>query len=141
MADNVMDSMKRHLMGSENRDKFKWAHKQIDKTFYAFDLDFVLVEKEPLGIVAFVDFKTPLDRITFAEVLGYESLKVIAPIYVIESSDPENGPFVVSEYKGGDFKPEPPSVDLRWIGEFADWAALEGWERALRERYRNPVSL
>ena len=88
-----MDKDKQALQGSPLRDKFKRAHKQLSGRFYATDLDFILVEKEPPGIVACFDYKHPMDRITFAEVLAYNALN--CPVYIIQASDPEHGPFRV----------------------------------------------
>ena len=50
---------KRELKGSLSRDNFNLWHKTppMPKSFYASDLDFVLVEKAPPRIVAIIDYK------------------------------------------------------------------------------------
>ncbi len=126
--------MNKELKGSESRDTYKQMHKiKTSKYFYACDVDFVLVAKNPEGIIAFQDFKKPNDRITFAEVLAYNDLLKLAPVYIVVSDDPENGPFVVKEYIEGDWSPEPPKVELKEIYRCDDWDGLNEWEEKLRE--------
>ena len=50
---------KSELKGSPSRDAFNLWHKTppMPKSFYASDLDFVLVEKAPPRIVAIIDYK------------------------------------------------------------------------------------
>ena len=130
-----MDCFKQALKGSPARDAFKQAHKKIDPTYYAFDLDLVLVSKSPPGIVAGFDYKTTTDRITFAEALGYNDLLCQFPIFIVESDDPDNGPFTIFEYLGGDWKPEPPVCQLRRVCTCDDWRAFRFFELGLRSEY------
>jgi hypothetical protein len=69
-----MDDNKLNCKGSPSRDAFKWWHKHLIETFYACDLDFVLVEKDFPGIVAILDYKQPGDTVTFSEALAYNRL-------------------------------------------------------------------
>ena len=138
---------KRSWQGSERRDIFKRLHKQLNGSFYGCDLDFTLVSKYPPGIVAFLDYKTPWDMVQFSEVLAYNDLMDKAPVYIIEASNPQTGPFTIRQYKGGDWRPNPPKVQLQTVAVCSDWEALGRWERDLRMRYnkmafapnRNPL--
>ena len=130
-----MDDRKRKLKGSESRDTFKQLHKELNRRFYASDLDLVLVEKNPPGQVACIDFKLPYDHVSFAEVLTYNDQLKIAPVFIIESPDPLAGPFRVLQYLGGDWHPEPPSVKLELVCVCEDWAEFGVWENALRLAY------
>jgi len=133
MITNDDSSNQRNFKGSASRDIFKWAHKQfLPSNQYACDLDFVLVSKYPPGIAAFLDFKKPNDYITFSEVLAYNALIKIAPLYIVKAVNPEIGPFEIFQYQGGDWRPEPPVVEL--VNEFycKDWAEFAQWEARLR---------
>lgn len=132
-----MNDDKRNLQGSDRRDIFKRVHKTLSRRFYACDLDFVWAEKSPPGIVAFVDYKHPSDGVTFSEVLVYNTLLKIAPVYIIESPNPELGPFKVLSYLGGDWRPEPPMVHTELARTCPTWAALEQFEQEIRDRYRS----
>ena len=127
-----MDDSKRALKGSPSRDLFKQAHKNLSKQFYSCDIDFVWVGKYPPRIIAFLDFKLPRDRVTFSEVLAYNDLLRIAPVYIVESPDPTTGPFKVYSYSGGDFRPNPPDVELEHIETCPDWLSFGKWERKVR---------
>jgi len=121
------------LRGSPRRDAFKHAHKaQLGPGFWATDLDLVLVGKEPTGIVAFLDCKQPAEPLSFAEVIAYNALLAVAPMYVIEVRDPDAGPFTIKRYRGGDWHPSPPRVDLEWVTVCTSWEALKAWEQQLR---------
>ena len=129
------DKGKEGLKGSPSRDSFKQKHKSLDPSFYACDLDFVLVDKKEGGrIVAFLDFKKPLDSITFSEVLAYEILKVIAPIYIVVSPAPDDGPFSVRQYISGNYRPYPPECNIQKICECLNWEQFAQWEKELRGR-------
>lgn len=128
-----MDDRKRNLQGSESRDIFKRCHKQkLNRSFYAIDADLILIKKYPPEIVAYLDFKKSNDRITFAEVIAYNEWMLFRPVYVVQSDDSENGPFDILKYKGGDYKPNPPIVDLELIEKNLDWIGLQKWEGQLR---------
>lgn len=127
-----MDEAKQNLTGSPSRDTFKRRHKDLCKQFYACDLDFVLIAKEPYRIISFLDYKKLRENITFSEVIAYNILKQIAPVYIVRGKDPEKGPFVVWEFKNGDPKPDPPTVELELIKQCETWAVLEIWEMELR---------
>ena len=132
-----MNDLKRNLQGSDRRDIFKRVHKTLSRRFYACDLDFVWAEKSPPGIVAFVDYKHPSDGITFSEVLVYNDLLKIAPVYIVEGSNPELGPFRVVSYLGGDWHPEPPKTQTETVCVCKTWAELEAFEGKLRQTYRD----
>ena len=134
-----MDEGKRNLMGSPFRDAFKKAHKDYnDGSCYASDLDLVLVVARPEpGVVAFLDCKRPREGITFAEVLLYNALLQATgrPIYIVHSPDPVAGPFSVYQYHGGDWKPDPPKTDTRFVKKCHTWAELALWEKELRGNF------
>ncbi len=131
-----MDKEKQELEGSKSRDRFKRRRKQGPSNFYASDLDLVLVEKQPPGIVAMFDYKQPWDIVTFAESIAYNSLTRIAPIYIIEGSNPEEGPFHVFRFLHADWHPEPPDVQKEYIGKFETRNQLEEFEKELRQAYK-----
>lgn len=121
------------LRGSPRRDAFKHAHKaKLGPGFWASDLDLVLIRKAPPGIVAILDCKQPGEPLSFAEVIAYNALMRLVPIFVVEARDAETGPFRVLAYHGGDWRPSPPIVRLEPVADCADWAALGEWESALR---------
>jgi len=131
-----------NLVGASWRDRYKKARKDNRKfgpRSYGIDLDFVLVEKNPPGIVAFQDYKYPseLDYVRFAEVLAYNRLMTVAPVYIVETANPEEGPFSVRRYWGGDSRPNPPVVKLPLVGVFVDWEAFyKDFEEKLRAAFR-----
>ena len=131
-----MDDAKRELKGSEKRDTFKQKHKALRSGFYATDVDFCLVSKHPPGVVAYIDYKDYNDCVSFSEALAYNEFMKQAPVYIIQASNPEIGPFVVQRYRGANWKPDPPDVDYGVALWFKDWQALGEWEKALRDKYR-----
>lgn len=131
-----MNDNKRNLKGSPSRDAFKLAHKSLCRHFYATDIDFCLVEKSPPGIAAYFDYKRPSDSVTFSEVLAYNKLSLIAPVFIISSANPETGPFDVHIYFGGDPKPEPPNVWMPYVCTCDDWAAFQQFEQIIRDQYK-----
>ena len=128
-----MDDSKKNLTGSPLRDTFKQLHKaNCERSFYACDLDFILVRKVPEGILAFIDYKRINELITFSEVLAYNGLVLVAPLYIIRSITPEKGPFTIDRYLSGDWRPEPPIALVKRMVILKDWAALNLWEGTLR---------
>jgi len=132
----MQDDGKRNLKGSASRDEFKRAHKEYGRDLYASDADFVLISKTPPGVVAYVDYKTRLDRVTFTEAILYNEWMVTRPVYIIVGQDPVKGPFDVYRYEGGDWRPEPPEVKWRQILRCDDYERLTDWERNLRQLYQ-----
>ena len=133
-----MDDKTKLLKGSPSRDTFKQAHKSLSNSFYACDIDFVFVGNHPPGIIAFLDFKLPRDTVTFSEVLAYNDLLKLAPVYIVEASDPANGPFKVARYTRGVINayPRPPTITLEPVGTFCNLAAFGEWERKIRNAAR-----
>lgn len=131
-----MNEDKRNLQGSERRDVFKRLHKHMSSAFWASDLDFGLVSKTPPGVVAFQDVKAPWELVTFAEVILYNQLSVIAPVYIVEVANPQTGPFRISLFSTGDHRPNPPRVELTLMTECRNWKELEAWEAQLRRNYQ-----
>jgi hypothetical protein len=131
-----MDDWKRNLQGSEAKDVFKRRHKQALPTYYyAVDADLILMSKFPPGVVAYIDFKRPDDSVTFAEAMYYNEVMTEAPVFIVESDDPEDGPFIIGRYLGGDWKPNPPDVEIEFVTEATDWQEFGQWECSLRQEY------
>jgi len=122
------------LRGSPRRDSFKHAHKaKLGPGFWATDLDLVLVGKDPPGIRAFLDCKQPGEPLSFAEVLAYNELAEIAPLFIIEVRDPETGPFTIRRYRSGNWQPSPPVVLSDFVLTCTNWDGLRAWEQSVRE--------
>lgn len=121
--------------GSPSRDRFKRKHKEGPGWCYACDVDFALVSKSPPGIVAFLDYQVGEEAISFSEVLAYNELLSIAPVFIVRGDADANGPFSVMEYEGGDYRPEPPRAKLTRIASQLDWQGLLAWEQLIRNGY------
>lgn len=123
----------KNLIGSPSRDTFKQLHKRnCPNSFYACDLDFILVAKYPFRLVAFIDYKKLFDKVTFAEAIAYNELKLVKPVYIIRSRVPESGPFFITRYEYGNPKPDPPDIKVSPVKECKDWQELSDWEDSLR---------
>jgi len=130
-----MDKAKRQLKGSPSRDAFKKWHKFLIDTFYASDIDFVLVSKNPPGIIAVLDYKKPGDDVTFAEVLAYNNLLELGlSVYIIVGNEPFDK-LKIYRYLGGGWKPDPPKVSLRFVTETKSRADFATWEKRLRQEH------
>lgn len=131
-----MDKAKQNLIGSPARDLFKQAHKLHAPAYcYACDLDFILITKKPTArIVAFLDYKGMFDDVSFSEVIAYNSLMSIAPVYIVRGKDPQLGPFDIQEYRGGFWQPEPPMVNLKHLYHCDNWNDLVAFELSLRDK-------
>jgi hypothetical protein len=134
-----MDEGKKALKGSPSRDTFKRLHKDLDRSLWACDLDFVLVEKEPYpDIVAVLDYKQKNDAITFTEVIAYNALSQRGiPVYVVQG-DAETGVFEISKYQGGHHRV--PRYELKEVYATKSWEDFGEWERLLREWSRQRYS-
>lgn len=141
-----MGNSKQHLVGSYSRDAFKFWHKEYcpawAKRFWACDLDFILVDKNPSRIVAAIDFKLlDSDRVNFSEVIAYNSLVACGIlVYIVEANIDGNSSetnhftqFYIWQYLGGDmdFPPNIQRKDIFINGTEDDYWE---WERKLRER-------
>ena len=142
----------RSWQGSPARDRFKWLHKngrlsngkRMSGMLVATDLDLLLVEKNPDGIVANLDVKVGDDSVTFSEVIAYNDLrklgKQIFIVHAATEADLEGYRFTVSEYLGGNRGPNPPIVTLGpafLINGFDEWSA---WEIKLRMAWKKSES-
>ena len=75
------------LVGSSNKDIFKWWHKQIPDTegWYACDIDLSLLDRN--GLLCIEDYKHGSDTITWAEKKVYEDLfERGLPTYIIKNA-------------------------------------------------------
>ena len=132
-----MEDWKRSLQGSESCDVFKRKHKEeCPGSYYATDGDLILIAKFPPGVVAYIDFKKPEDSVTFTEALFYNLCTSVAPVYIVTSGEPNEGPFEIERYLGGDWKPDPPIVDLEYVTTATDWPEYKEWEGELRDEYK-----
>lgn len=124
------------LKGSPLRDLFKQLHKaRLPGHMSGCDLDFVIVEKNPDCIVAFKDVKRVGEAVTFAEVIAYNQLLRIAPLYLLYTAGEEAltaGQFEVRRYLGGNRGPNPPTIRTELYARLDSWADYRLWEQALR---------
>jgi hypothetical protein len=129
-----MNTRKEALRGHLWHDRWRQQRKEhLPSSFYALDLDLVLVSKER-GLLAAIEYKpTPEDVITFAEAIVYHDLQERGiPTYIVQG--PPAGPFTVYRFRGiVDIKPDPPRVDLRHVASLATWRDWQEWEARLRE--------
>lgn len=137
LTDSMLDDGRYELVGSPSRDTFKRRHKDMPPQFYALDIDLVLIDRAPFMIVAFCDYKRPTDNITFAEVVAYNDLLKVAQVYIIEAGDPQNGPYTIMRYLGGDPRPHPPKVEIVEECRCTTFKDLETWEREIRQEIAN----
>lgn len=125
MNDNI-----KNLKGSESRDVFKWAHKnKMNAPFYASDADLCLVCDKPRGVVAYLDYKTNGDSVTYSERILYDEWTVTKPVFIIQGNDPENGPFKIYQYVAGG--------TMEYICDATTWQDFEKWEASIRREYSN----
>jgi hypothetical protein len=127
-----MNEQTKNQCGSPSRDIFKRKHKDLNKSLWALDVDFVLIEKKPVpDIVAILDFKkNSSDTITFSEVIGYNAfLNRGLPVYIV-SGDPDAGAFTIFRYEGGNHLK--PTFKLRQVHSTKNWGEFEAWEKLLR---------
>ena len=130
-----MDEIKKELKGSEKLDMFKYMHKKLNRSYYAADGDLVLITKYPSpGVVAYLDYKANGDSVTFSEVILYNEWLKTKPVYIVQGNDPENGPFDIYSYLGGNYIPDPPDVELQYICTVETWAEFEQWEKSIRDK-------
>jgi hypothetical protein len=111
---------------------FKRKHKDLSKNLWALDVDFVLIEKNPVpDIVAILDFKkNSSDTITFSEVIGYNAfLNRGLSVYIV-SGDPDVGAFTIFRYEGGNHLK--PTFKLHQVHATQNWGEFEAWEKLLR---------
>jgi hypothetical protein len=131
-----MNEYTKQQIGSPSRDSFKRKHKDLCRTFYACDIDFVFVTKSPhADIVCVIDYKKSLDEITFSEVIAYNGLiRRGLPVYIVQG-DVDTGRFTISRYVGGHHaKPESKTIAVH---ETKDWQAFSEWEKSVRDKYAN----
>ena len=133
-----MDQQTKNLQGSPSRDKFKRKHKDLSRQFYACDIDFVFVEKEPLpDIVAALDYKAFGDAITFSETIAYMALvKRGIPVFIV-TGNADAGVFKIDKFIGGHHKK--PRHELKHTASTCSWEEFSAWESSLRQAYRQTV--
>jgi len=147
-----MDEGKRNAEGSVSRDRFRyWRKKQIDDSFYALDIDLMLISKNIYNdqthpmIVSIIDFKNSKnDGVTFSEALAYNQFKEMGiPVYLICAINDitelkvEKHRFRIVEYEHGEWESNwraddvPVETDL--VADTLSWVGLQEWEEKLRE--------
>lgn len=134
-----MDEKVKNLKGSKSRDEFKLAHKQMDRRFYALDIDFVYVEKFPLpSIVAILDYKKDSnDKLRFSEVIAFNDFVFRGIDCFIVEGNFQTGPIVVKKYCYGDHRPDPPIIKFGKVNRvLKNSEDFERWEKALRDSYK-----
>lgn len=125
----------KQLKGSKSRDEFKRRHKDLDKRFYACDMDFMFVAKQPFpDIIAVIDYKKDTDdAITFAEVIAYNALNRRGLAVYVVTGDAEIGSFLIYRYDGGHHAK--PRKKLTHIETCKSWSEFADWEQRLRDRH------
>lgn len=128
------------LIGSKSHDCFRAFHKTaLDKSFYASDVDLMLISKNPPGIVAAIEYKTGSDTITFTETILYATfLKMNIPVYIVTSDWRGSNAFTrfkVEKFLGGDWRPSPPKIKVQLVGKNMSQKAFERWEKGLRDDF------
>lgn len=136
-----MNGNKKAREGSPTRARFNRLHKTLDKSFYASDVDLVLLDRA--GVVAFLEFKVDKEPITFTEAVLFDALVALAPVYVVRATvgareflqlkRPQQRFWV--QHWGGvvDIRPTPPLVQVETLFE-GGWRELAQWEKELREQ-------
>ena len=122
--------------GSPLNDLFKQYHKlKLPNHMFGSDLDFMIIEKNPDCIVGFKDLKRLDEGVTFAEVIAYNQLIRIAPLYLLyvqSESDVIAGRFDVHRYLSGNRSPNPPVVRTELYARITNWDEYRRWEQELR---------
>ncbi len=138
-----MDEHKRQLKGSASLDAVKHWHKSGNSSFYASDVDLVLVHKAPAGIVGVIDYKDPQtgdQQVTFAAAITYNVfIQFGIPVFIVKVTPPFNDVFTIIEYLGGDWRPNPPNCNLRILRESVSAKDFWQWETNLRSGYKNRI--
>lgn len=131
-----MDKRTAELKGSPLRDLYKQLHKaKLAPHMVGCDLDFVIVEKDPDCIVAFKDVKRYGEKVTFSEVIAYNQLLRLAPLYLLYAENEEAlevGKFIVHRYLGGNRRPNPPTIQTEIYARLDNWNDYQRWEQELR---------
>jgi 2-oxoglutarate dehydrogenase complex dehydrogenase (E1) component-like enzyme len=132
-----MNEHTKRQQGSPTRDLFKRKHKDLHKSLFACDLDFVFVEKVPIpDIVAAIDYKTRNDNVTFSEVIAYNALvRRGIPVFVV-TGDAESGEFTIRRFAGGHHRKPIVRYFEPAQKQVSNWREFEAWEVSLREEYR-----
>jgi hypothetical protein len=131
-----MNDRMRALKGSPLRDLFKQLHKEmLPGHMTGCDLDFMIVEKNPDCIAAFVDFKKVGERLTYAEAIAYNELLRVAPLYLIYAAGEtaiKGGQFEMWQFLSADRGPDIPAVEKVFCARSANWTEYGHWEQSLR---------
>ena len=119
--------------GRSEGDEFMWTHRHeagLDK-HYVTDIDMVMVDKHPLRVTGFVDFKMPDEDIRFSQSVAYESLRKTAPVFIVRAeqsllnTERKSQTFTVERFKRLiDHRPDPPDVDTEVIKRSIPWGGL-----------------
>lgn len=119
--------------GVSEGDQFMWSHRHeagLDK-HYVSDVDMVMVDKHPLRVTAFADFKMPDEDIRFSQSVAYESLRKTAPVFIIRAEQSlldtptQSQTFTVERFKRLiDHRPDPPEVATEVVEKSVPWGGL-----------------
>ena len=131
------------LIGAKSRDAWKYWHKTQcppwGSRFWGLDVDFVLVDKNLPRIIAVLDYKQPHDIVGFSEVIAYNAfidagmgVFIITAQWNQDSGYPKFKAFQIEEYLGGDYRPNPPVVQLKLVMQNGSEMDYWKWERKLR---------
>lgn len=144
MAGASRQALLKGLQGSESRDVFKRIHRDHGKArpwFYACDIDFCLVAKEPQPhIVAVIDYKEPGDDISFTEVIVYNRLiRRGLPVFIVEGqtsitdTEKDDQSFDILQYQWGNLYSRPAEAFTKTVETGIGWDAFFDWEQEIRD--------
>ncbi len=121
-------------------------HKNLGDGFWGMDYDFVWlgylydshgrIYKAPIAVV---DYKRSVaEKLGFSHVCAYNhELKQGKRVFII--AGPSDGiptdeePFYVSEFLGGDYRPEPVVYNTKVVGVFRSMREFTEWQSELRD--------
>ena len=151
-----------------NDSVFKMLHQRFAPSrYYALDSDLILIEKIPPDTVypvAVLEFKIGDETITFTQVIYFNHIVSIPPpwnipVYIIRAHLPfitpppdttlityeyeqlarEQHRFDIYQYQYGDWKPEPPRIQVATVAQNINWQELVRWEETLRQERRKTI--
>ncbi len=141
-----MSEETRMLVGCPSMDAFRRMHKDSGKGFWGLDYDFVWLGylydsrgrmyKAP---VAVVDYRRSIDeKLEFSHVCAYNhELKQGKRVFIIAGPDDgtptDTEPFYVSEFLGGDYRPDPVAYETVGVGVFRSLFEFKEWQSELRD--------
>ncbi len=147
---NMTTSGVKKLSGCQSKDNFKYMHKQkCPKGAYGLDYDFVILSRmKHKGVfidapVAIIDYKTSEEgRLLFSHVASYDYEVSVngKRVFIVTGPHDANptpeSPFVITEFTGGDPKPNPPKYNVDHAETCRSWGEYWDWEGKVRREIK-----